>query len=50
MCNTPCMDECVLSSAPIGGHLGCFQYFTITNTAAAITLLQEMFYPHGRYL
>lgn len=36
MCNTLCMNEFIVSNVPIGGHLGCFQNITITNTTAVI--------------
>lgn len=44
------MDEFILSSALIGGYLGCFQN-TITDTTAVIIILeQKMFHLHGKYL
>lgn len=60
MCNTLCMNEFIVSNVPIGGHLGCFQNITITNTTAVIinfffnwkriiTFVHKMFHLHGRF-
>ena len=61
MCNTLCMGEFIVSSVPIGGHLGCFQNITVTNTTAVIinffffnwkritTFVHKMFHLHGKF-